>query len=181
MFRSTFTLATIVLALAAASCRSGPSDARRQEWNSGAGIHGTLTGYHTIMSAHKGKVGFLKLYDVTEFGGAPYPWKYVQDVDHKELGFINQFGTAYIRHEYAPSEQAQQNRDARYDVLPADSLENNVMRMLGIDVTTDRLTFPESTHEDVAGDSGAPHLAGPGITPASAPAAPAEPAKAPAK
>jgi hypothetical protein len=181
MFRSTFTLATIVLALAAASCRSGPSDARRQEWDSGAGIHGKLTGYQTILSAHQGKVGFLKTYEVTEFGGPSYPWRYVQNVDHKELGFINQFGTAYIRHEYSPAEQAQQNRDARYDVLPADSIENNVMRMLGIDLTMDRLTFPDATHEDVAGDSGAPHLAGPGITPAAAPAAAPAPAPAPAK
>jgi hypothetical protein len=178
MFRSTYTLATIVLALAAASCRSGPTDARRQEWDSGAGIKGQLTGYNTIVSAHKGKVGFLKTYDVTDFGGPAYPWKYVQNVDHKELGFIDQFGKAYLRHEYSPWEQAQQNRDARYDVLPSDSLENNVMRMLGIDVTTDRLTFPATTQADIAGDTGAPHLAGPGITPAPAAPAPA-PAAAP--
>jgi hypothetical protein len=180
MFRPTFTLLPIVLALAAASCRSGPTDARRAEWGKGALIHGELVDYRTISSAHKGVVGYIKVYNVTEAKGNPYPWKYVYDADWKELGFIDQFGKAYVRHEYSPSEQAQQNRVARWDVMAADSLENNVMRMLGIDVTTDRLTFPATTHEDIAGDKGAPHLAGPGITPAAAPA-PVEPTKAPAK
>jgi len=171
MFRPTFTLLPIVLALAAASCRSGPTDARRAEWGKGALIHGELVDYRTISSAHKGVVGYIKIYDVAEAKGNPYPWKYVYDKNWKELGFIDQFGKAYRYHYYSPWEQAQQNRDLRMDVMPADSLENNVMRMLDIDVTSDRLTFPETTQTDIRGDVGAPHLAGPGITPV-APGAP---------
>jgi hypothetical protein len=177
MFRPMLKLAPIVLALVAASCRSGPTEARRAEWDKGAGIKGKLAGYHTIMAAHKGKVGFIKVYDVTEFGGNPYQWKYVYDVDWKELGFVDQFGGAVRYHYYSPSEAAHQNRVLRADRLPADSLENNVMRMLDIDVTTDRLTFPASTTSDITGDTGAAHLAGPGITPAAGAVEPTPPAK----
>jgi hypothetical protein len=169
MFRPMLVAAPIVLALAAASCRTGPSDERRDEWEKGGLIHRTLVGYHTIMSAHSGKVGYVKVYDVTEGGGNPYPWKYVYDVNWKELGFVTQFGSAMRYHEYPPSEQAAQKLELRGDWMPSDSLENNVMRMLGIDITTDRLTFPPSTHEDIAGDANLPHLAGPGVTPAKAP------------
>jgi len=176
MLRPTFALASIVLALAAASCRSGPSDERREEWERGALIHKTLTGYHTIVSAHRGKVGFLKIYDVTEGGGNPYPWKYVYDADWHELGWVDQFGGAVKYHVYSPSEQAFQKLELRGDKLPADSLENNVMRMLDIDPSTDRLTFPVSTTQDITGDTGAPHVAGPGITPPTV-----VPEKAPAK
>ncbi len=169
MVRPMSVAASIVLALAAAACRSGPSAERRDEWDRGALIHQTLVGYHTIESAHKGKVGYVKVYDVTEGGGNPYQWKYVYDADWKELGFITQFGSAMRYHEYSPAEQAQQKLEMRGDWMPADSLENNVMRMLDIDITTDRLTFPVSTHEDIAGDTGVAHLAGPGVTPAAKP------------
>ena len=169
MFRPIFTALLVGAALAAASCRSSPSEERRAEWDHGAGIHGTLTGYYTIVSANQGKVGFLKTYDVTEFGGAPYPWKYVYDVDHKELGFVDQFGGATMYHFYPPSEAAQQNLVLRATKLPSDSLQRNVMRMLGIDPATDDLTFPVASKADITGDTGAPHLAGPGIVPAKAP------------
>lgn len=184
MFRPTSTLAPIVLALVAASCRSGPSEQRLEAWDKGALMHTpsttgsrhtpqqTLRDYKVVMSAHQGKVGFIKVYDVTEGGGNPYPWSYVYDLDWKELGFVDQFGGAFRYHFYSPAEAAQQNLVLRGERLPADSLQNNVMRMLGIDVSMDELSFPTATKSDITGDTGAMHLAGPGVTPAKGPVEP---------
>ena len=174
MIRTTFTLALAVLALAAASCRTSPSQQRREEIEQGALIRREVKEYHVIQAAHRGKIGYLKVYDVVEGGGVPYEWKYVYDANWKELGFVDQFGGATMYHYYSPSEAAQQNRDLRAMRLPSDSLQSNVLRMMGIDPSTDDLTFPVATHADISGDTGM-HLAGPGIVPAKAPAA--EPAK----
>lgn len=172
MNRPTVALALAALALAAVSCRTSPTDARREEWEKGALVQRKVKAYHVIVSAHKGKVGYVKVYDVTEGGGVPYEWKYVYDADWKELGFVDQFGGATKYHYYSPSEQAQQNLDLRATRLPSDSLQRNVMRMLGIDPATDDVTFPEAKREDIAGVEAMP-LAGPGIVPAKAPVEPA--------
>jgi hypothetical protein len=170
MIRPTSAFALIGLALLAASCRSGPTDERRQQWERGAGIRQKVTGYYTIVSAHTGKVGFVKTYDVSDFGGSPYEWKYVYDRNWKELGFIDQFGKAYVYDYYSPSEQAFRNEVLRLSVLPSDSIERNVMRMLGIDTATDQVTLPKSEPSDITDDTnGDQHLAGPGIVPVKAP------------
>lgn len=174
MNRPLIGLALVAAALCAGACRSSPSEARLKEWEKGALVKKDVTGYHVIVSAHRGKVGYLKSYDVREGGGAPYEWKYVYDGDWKELGFIDQFGGAYLYHYYSPAEQAAQNQVLRMTKLPSDSIQRNVMLMLGIDPVTDDVTFPVATRADIIGDTGS-HLAGPGIVPATAPAsAPAE-------
>jgi hypothetical protein len=168
MNRPTVALSLAFLALAAASCRTSPTDARREEWERGALVQRKVKQYHTIVSAHTGKVGYVKVYDVVEGGGVPYEWKYVYDANWKELGFVDQFGGATKYHYYSPSEQAQQNLDLRATRLPSDSLQRNVMRMLDIDPSTDDVTFPVATTADITGDTGM-HLAGPGIVPAKSP------------
>jgi hypothetical protein len=168
MNRPTVALLLAVLTLAAASCRTSPSDARRKAIDEGALVQRKVKAYHVIVSAHKGKVGYVKVEDVTEGGGVPYEWKYVYDADWRELGFVNQFGGATKYHYYSPSEQAQQNEDLRATLLPSDSLQRNVLRMLDIDPSTDDVTFPEATNSDITGDTGV-HLAGPGVVPAKAP------------
>jgi hypothetical protein len=168
MIRPTSTLAVIGLAIAAASCRTSPSDERREEWMNGALVHYTLKEDHVIVSAHKGPIGYIKIYDVTEGGGPAYEWKYVYDSNWNELGFVDQFGTATKYHYYSPSEQAQQNRVLRAMKLPSDSLQANVLRMMDIDPSSDELTFPVARREDITGPAAVP-LAGPGIVPAKGP------------
>jgi hypothetical protein len=177
MIRPMSAVAMIGLALLSASCRSGPSDERRSEWDKGAGIRRRVTGYYTIVSAHKGKVGFVKTEDVSDFGDVPYEWKYVYDADWRELGFIDQFGKAYRYHMYSPSEQAFQNKALRLSVLPSDSIERNVLRMLDIDPATDNVTLPVTATSDITDGASAPHVAGPGVVPAQAPTEAEKPAK----
>lgn len=157
--------------LGAAACRTSLSDERRTAIaKDGAIVKKEIRDYRVIVSGHRGKVGYMKIYDVTEGGGVAYPWKYVYDLDWNELGFLDQFGGAYKYHYYSPSEQAQQNRVLRAMRLPSDSPEANVLRILDIDPSTDDATFPVATRADITGDKGT-HLAGPGEVPAKAPAA----------
>jgi hypothetical protein len=169
MSRPLTCLALCLLALAASACRTSPSDKRRAAVEGGALIHREVKSYHVISAAHRGRVGYVKVFDVTEGGGPPYEWKYVYDNDWRELGFVNQFGGATKYHYYSPSEQVQQNQTLRATPLPSDSLERNVLRMLDIDPATDELTFPVASRADITGDTGTLPLAGPGIVPAKAP------------
>jgi hypothetical protein len=169
MIRPTSTLALIGLALAAASCRTSPSDARREEWANGALIHRQVKEYRVVLAAHRGPIGYLKTFDVTEGGGPAYEWNYVYDSNWKELGFVDQFGAATKYHYYPPSEQAQQNLDLRATKLPSDSLSANVLRMMDIDPSTDELTFPVAKTSDIKGTDAVP-LAGPGVASAKSPA-----------
>jgi hypothetical protein len=169
MSRPLTCLALCLLALAPAACRTSPSMSRREAIEKGALIRREVKGYHVISAAHRGKVGYVKVYDVTEAGGPPYEWKYVYDNDWHELGFVDQFGGATKYHYYSPSEQAQQNQTLRATRLPSDSLERNVLRILDIDPSTDELTFPAARQSDITGDVGTMPLAGPGIVPATAP------------
>jgi hypothetical protein len=168
MSRPLACLALGALALAAAACRTSPSEARQDAIRRGALIRYQTVGYHVIQAAHRGRVGFMKVENVTEGGGPAYPWRYIQDNDHRELGFVDQFGGAYKYHYYSPSEQVQQNEPLRMTKLASDSLERNVLRILDIDPSTDELTFPEATESDITADTRM-HLAGPGIVPAKAP------------
>lgn len=168
-------LLVAVLALGAASCRTSPSEERFRQWQRGALVQRELRGYHVVRSANRGNVGYLKVYDVTEAGGPAYPWKYVYDANWKELGFVDQFGGAYRYHYYSPAEQAQQNEVLRASRMPSDSLDRNVMRMLGIDPATDDVTFPEATRADIVGAPAGTPLAGPGIVPAKPPVESGEP------
>ena len=169
MSRTLTCLVLCCLALTASACRTSKSRSRLEAIEQGALIQREAKAYHVIQAAHRGRVGYVKVYDVTEAGGPPYEWKYVYDNDWHELGFVDQFGNATKYHYYSPSEQAQQNQTLRATTLPSDSLERNVLRMLDIDPSTDELTFPVATHSDILGDTGT-HLAGPGIVPAKAPA-----------
>lgn len=173
MLRPALALVVACAALAAASCRSSPSEGRREEIRQGAKIQREIKDYRVIMAGHRGKVGYLKVYDVTEGGGTPYEWKYVYDINWRELGFVDQFGGATKYHFYSPSEQQQQNRELRATRLPSDSLEANVLRMLDIDPSTDSATFPVATKADITGDTGV-LMAGPGVVPAKAQPAPAK-------
>jgi hypothetical protein len=170
-------LVLVASALCAASCRATPTESQRAAWERGSGIRRELKDYLVIDSVHTGKVGYLKVYDVVEFGGPPYRWTYVYDRNWRELGFINQFGGATMYHYFSPSEEAVQNRTLRATQLPSDSIERNVMRMLGIDPATDDVVFRTAERIDVAGAPATAPLAGPGIVPAKAPVAP-EPAPA---
>jgi hypothetical protein len=143
-------------ALAAGACRSSPSEGRVREIDNGALIHRTTTGYHLVVSAHRGRIGYLKDELVSEGGGPAYPWKYVYDNDWKELGFVNQFGVACKLLEYAPAEQASQNEWGRGVVLPSDGIQVNVLRMFDIDPSTDDVTFPAASHADIAGGNAKP-------------------------
>jgi hypothetical protein len=164
MFRPTC-LVLIAAALAAAGCRTSWSDERRAQIEKGAHVRRTLKDYFVIESAHAGKVGYVKVYDVSEGGGPAYPWKYVYDRNWNELGFITQLGSAMRYHRYSPAEQAAQNLEMRGDWLPSDAVETNVMRMLGIDHTADTVSFPRATKADIVGDPGNQNLAGPGVIP----------------
>jgi hypothetical protein len=178
MVRPIVVPALLVAVLVAASCRTSPTEERRRQVGRGALITRELRDYRTIVSAHQGRVGYLKSYDIAEAGGPAYPWQYVYDADWTELGMVDQFGNAYVYHRYSPSEQAQQNLELRAMRLPADSLQNNVMRMLGIDPAADALTFPVATKTDITGDRAGEPLAGPGLAPAKGPV---ESEKAPEK
>lgn len=161
-------LALAVLALAAPACRTSLSENRRTAIEKGALIRYEPVGYHVIQAAHRGRVGFVKVENISEAGGPPYQWKYIYDNDWRELGWVDQFGGATKYHYYTPSEQAQQNETLRAERMASDSLERNVLRMLDIDPSTDELTFPVASRADITGDTGM-HLAGPGIVPAKAP------------
>jgi hypothetical protein len=160
--------------LSAASCRTSPSEHRLMQIHTeGALIKKEIKDYRVIVSAHRGKVGYVKVYDVTEGGGAPYEWRYVYDTAWNELGFLDQFGGAYKYHYYSPAERMQQNRVLRLTKLPSDAPESNVLRILDMDPSADSATFPVATKADITGDTGV-HVAGPGVVPSEAPAAEAK-------
>jgi hypothetical protein len=139
---------TILAVLAAAvliapACTSTSTSTTR--WGNvedGALMNRTLRSYHAINSAFQGKVGYVKVFDVTEAGGPVYQWKYVYDLDYRELGFIDQFGKAYRYHELSEIGQEAMQETMTVTEMPADSAERNTMRMLGIDPATDDVTFP---------------------------------------
>jgi hypothetical protein len=142
--RSLTTLAVLAAAFAVApACQS--SSTTSTDWSNmdeGDLMRRTLRSYHAINSAYQGQVGYLKVYDVTEAGGPVYQWKYVYDLDYNELGFIDQWGKAYRYHRLPVADASAQRKPMRVEHLPADSTENNVMRMLGIDPALDDVTFP---------------------------------------
>jgi len=151
MVRIIPTLACVALAFVSlTACRSRQTHERMTQVNSGALIvKGDLLSSHTIRSEYDGKVGYLKVYPVREAGGPVFPWKYVYDLDWNELGWVDQFGTAYTYHRYAKFQQQIHKTTLRIDRMPADSTENNVMRMLKLDVTRDNVTFPVATVNDI--------------------------------
>jgi hypothetical protein len=182
MPRASVVLALVGLASVAGACRTSPTPERLAEWDRGALIHTKTREVHVIYSSQKGKVGYLKVKDVTDAGGPTYPWRYVYDLDMRELGFINQFGGAYQYHVYSQWEAARENEPMRLKFLPSDSIERNVMRMLGIDPALDNVTFPMATQADFAAVDAKPPLAGPGVVPPTAAGAAAgEPVPVPAK
>lgn len=144
----------LVLALAAAvapalaGCGTTPGE---RSSGDGALMDRQVRSFHVVYSEHTGKVGFMKVFDVVEGGGPPYQWKYVYDLQWNELGFIDQFGTAYQNKPYSPFEQSAQPRPIRVVRLPSDSAQRNAMRMLGIDPAYDDVTFPLATDADIRG------------------------------
>ena len=152
MKTASLVLAVCVAALAAtaAGCKQMPSDAEVEANRDGAQMHRDVRSYHVVYSDHRGKVGYVKVFDVTEGGGPAYRWKYVYDLDWNELGFIDQFGTAYQNKPYSPFETDFQTKPIRVVRLPSDSAERNAMRMLGIDPALDDVTFPAASAADLA-------------------------------
>lgn len=143
-------LTCLALALVGTTaCRTRATHERLTQVGQGALIVKDIRSYHTIQSEFDGKVGYLKVYDVREAGGPAFPWKYVYDLDFNELGFIDQYGTAYAYHHYPEFQETVHNTDVRVDRMAADSTENNVMRMLGLDVTRDHVSFPTATAADI--------------------------------
>jgi len=147
------TLLVVLLAASAAlpACRIQLTESRRSAIEHGERMSRTLRSYHAVTAAHAGHVGFLKVYDVAEQEGPTFTWKYVYDLDFNEVGFVDQNGTAYRYHRYAGVEQEAHRRETRLETLPEDSVQRNVMRMLGIDPATDDVTFPTATSADIAG------------------------------
>ena len=149
MLRRTVALMLLAAALAPAACQSKASYERMNQIHTGSLMKEELRSYHTIQSEYDGMVGYMKVYDVSEAGGPAYPWRKIYDLEWNELGFIDQFGTAYRYHEYAKFQQEIHDTTVRVDRMPADSTENNVMRMLGLDVSRDNVTFPIATSADI--------------------------------
>jgi hypothetical protein len=144
------------LALGVAAALSGcggvtPTERSRSEFREGRQFERQLKTYHVVYSPHRGKVGFMKVYDVRDAGGPPYEWKFVYDLDLNEVGRIDQFGHAVWERPYTPSEASYQRYSVRSVDLPVDTIERNVMRMLGIDPATDDVTFPLASNADIAG------------------------------
>ena len=149
MTRHFVALTCVALALAATACRSRQTHERLTQVNQGALMKMDLVSYHTVQSEFDGKVGYVKVFNVREAGGPAFPWKFVYGLEFTELGYIDQYGTAYVHHRYPEFQEQIHNKDSRLDRMPADSTENNVMRMLGLDVTRDNVTFPKATTADV--------------------------------
>ena len=149
MSRRLLYLALAAVALAPAACHQSSTHHRDRQVMDGSLVKKTLRSYHTIQSQYDGKVGYLKVYDVSEAGGPTYPWRSVYDLDYTELGFIDQFGMAYRYHHYPEIGQEAHDTTVRVDRMPADSTENNVMRMLGLDVSRDDVSFPVASQVDL--------------------------------
>ncbi len=152
MSRRLVPFALALLALVPVACRTSVTEQRREEVRHGALMRGELLSYQLVYSSHDGKVGYLKTYAVTEAGGPVYKWKYVYDLEFNELGFVDQFGTAYRFHAYTEHEQTIYKQPHRTERMPVDSMERNVMRMLGIDPARDEVSFPRATRADIAFD-----------------------------
>ena len=143
MRNSTILAVLAAAVLVAPACTSTSTTTTR--WGNvedGALMKRSLRSYHAVNSAYQGKVGYMKVFDVTEAGGPVYQWKYVYDLDYNELGFIDQFGNAYQYHQLPEVSQRAQQETMKVTEMPADSTERNTMRMLGIDPATDDVTFP---------------------------------------
>ncbi len=138
------------LCLSLAACHT-ISDQQRAANERGALMKREIAphGYRQVYSSFKGKIGFMKIYDVQEAGGAIYRWKYVYDLNHKEMGFVDQYGTAYRFHYYPENEARIHRTPHRPERMPTDSIERNVMRMLDIDPAKDEVTFPVATRGDI--------------------------------
>lgn len=147
----TLAIAVLFAPALVAGCGSIPTKAERAAVAEGSRFERELAAYHVVNSANTGRVGFVKLYDVAEHGGARYQWRYVCDLNHNEVGFIDQFGAAHQLKPYSPFESGFQKYSVRDITLPSDTVERNVMRMLGIDPAFDDVTFAVATTADIAG------------------------------
>ena len=143
-------LALAALALVLPGCRTTITKERLKQIEDGATMRRELKSYHAINAAHAGHVGYVKVYEVSEPQGPAFRWKYVYDMDFEEVGFVDQRGMAYKRNPYSRLERQIHKKDSRLEVLPSDSLENNVMRMLGMDPALDSVTFRTATAADIA-------------------------------
>lgn len=142
-------LALAALGLAAAGCRQAMPAEGVRAVREGALMHRDLRSYHVVYSEHRGPVGYMKVYDVREAGGPSYRWSYVYDRNLNELGWVDQFGHAYAYHRYPEGAMPVPTEPIRPVALPADSIQRNAMRMLGIDPATDNVSFPPATNEDI--------------------------------
>ena len=151
MRRNLLAFALLAAALAPVACRTSMTQSRRDQVRMGALIKRTVNQYHVIYSENDRGVGFIKVFDIQEGGGPTYQWKYVYDNDWTELGFVDQFGTAYRYEYYGQLQQEIHDKTFRTDRMGPDSIENNVMRMLGINPAFDNVSFPVATSQDIAG------------------------------
>lgn len=137
------------LAAPLAGCVSEPGSTEMAAIEKGALMQRTLKSYHVIQSAHTGPVGYLKVFDVTEGTGPSFTWKYIYDKDFQELGWVDQFGRAHRWLHYPAGAMPNPRESFRVQELPADSIERNAMRMLGIDPALDEVTFPVAGPGDI--------------------------------
>lgn len=146
-----FALVALALAaaLAAPGCRSAMSAEEEAAVANGSRMRWELKSYHLIYSEHRGPVGYMKVYDVTEAGGPAYTWKYVLDKDLKKIGWVDQFGNAYLIHQYPRGSMPDPREGERVIRLPSDSIQRNTMRMLGIDPALDNVSFPVAKEGDI--------------------------------
>lgn len=147
----TLLAACAALALSAASCGTAPTATRVHEVREGALLNRSLRSMHSVYSANSGIVGFLREYDVSEAGGPAYRWSYVYDKGQNELGWIDQFGTAWLAMPRSPFEADAHQYSVRVKRLPSDEKSRNVMRMLGMDPALDSVTFPAASDADIMG------------------------------
>ena len=143
MRRSTILIVLAAAAFAAPACQTRTTSTTSwADVADGALMKRALRSYHAVRSQYQGHVGYMKVYDIREAGGPIYTWKYVYDLDHNELGFVDQYGKAYRYPVLPNADQQAQNEPLRVDHMPSDSLERNVMRMLGLDPALDDVSFP---------------------------------------
>jgi len=140
-----------LVALPLAACRSALSERRVEEIERGDLMSRRLLSYHVAHSAQAGNVGYVKVFAVREAGGHEYPWKYVYDQEWNELGFVDQFGNAFVYQARTEFERDIHGSGLRVRRLPSDSSERNVARILGLDPALHDMTFPEASRADILG------------------------------
>jgi hypothetical protein len=110
----------------------------------------TIRNYQVIW-ARGGKLGYLRTYDVADAGRPgekPVPIHYVLDLDLKtDRGWVSDNGLGE-RFEY-PADRVKEAYRAPFErvALPADTIENQIKRILGVDPGTEIALRPAAASD----------------------------------